>query len=117
MNKVDELRRKSGGKPPNFVYILLDDVGFGELGMPNMSFVRGYKTPRISQLATKGLTFHRMYTEPSCTPTQVAMMTGRHPFRTGLDEAKVTLAGDGRTSSSLAAMQTLISSRVAFQTM
>ena len=65
--KLAELRRKNGGKPPNIVYILLDDLGFGEIGMPNMSVVRGYKTPRISTLAEEGLTFQRMYTEPSCT--------------------------------------------------
>jgi len=37
----------------------------------------------------------RMYTEPSCTPTRVAMMTGRKPVRTGLVDAKATLAGEG----------------------
>jgi len=93
--KLAELRRKNGGKRPNIVYILLDDLGFGEIGMPNMSVVRGYKTPNISAFARQGLSLQRMYTEPSCTPTRVAMMTGRHPFRTGLDEAKATIAGEG----------------------
>ena len=36
-----------------------------------------------------------MYTEPSCTPTRVSMMTGRLPVRTGTTEAKATIAGDG----------------------
>ncbi len=94
-NKLAKIRKKNGGKPPNIIYILLDDVGFGEIGMPNMSVVRGYKTPRISAFAEEGLTFQRMYTEPSCTPTRVAMMTGRYPVRTGLDEAKATVAGEG----------------------
>lgn len=49
--KLAELRRKNGGKRPNIVYILLDDLGFGEIGMPNMSVVRGYKTPNISAFA------------------------------------------------------------------
>ena len=31
--KLAEIRKKNGGKPPNIVYILLDDVGFGEIGM------------------------------------------------------------------------------------
>jgi arylsulfatase len=70
-------------------------VGFGEIGMDNLSVIRGYKTPHMSSLADEGLSLNRMYTEPSCTPTRVAMMTGRYPTRTGLTEAKATLAGDG----------------------
>ena len=93
--KLADLRKKNGGKPPSIIYILLDDVGFGELGMPELSVVRGYKTPHIDSLAREGLTLQRMYTEPSCTPTRVAMMTGRYPTRTGLTEAKATLAGEG----------------------
>jgi arylsulfatase len=93
--KLAELRAKNGGKPPNIIYILLDDVGFGELGMPNLSVTRGYKTPALDELAREGLSLQRMYTEPSCTPTRVAMMTGRLPVRTGTHEAKTSLAGDG----------------------
>ncbi len=93
--KLAEIRKKNGGKPPNFVYILLDDVGFGELGMPNLDVIRGYSTPRISKLADEGLSLMRMYTEPSCTPTRVAMMTGRYAARTGTSEAKAVVAGDG----------------------
>jgi len=34
--KLAEIREKNGGKPPNIVYILLDDLGFGEIGMPDL---------------------------------------------------------------------------------
>ena len=90
-----KLRKQNGGKPPNILYILLDDLGFGEIGMPDMDVTRGYSTPHIDALARQGVSLQRMYTEPSCTPTRVAMMTGRHPVRTGLTEAKATLAGEG----------------------
>lgn len=90
-----EYRKKNGGKPPNIVYILLDDVGFGEIGMPGLDVIRGYSTPNLNALAKSGMSLQRMYTEPSCTPTRVAMMTGRHPIRTGLNEAKVSLVGEG----------------------
>jgi arylsulfatase len=93
--KLAEIRANNRGKPPNIVYILLDDVGFGEIGMDNLSVIRGYKTPNLTALAEQGMSLNRMYTEPSCTPTRVAMMTGRYPTRTGLTEAKATLAGDG----------------------
>ena len=93
--RLTEIRTRNGGKPPNIVYILLDDLGFGEIGMPDFSVVRGYNTPNINALARQGMSLQRMYTEPSCTPTRVAMMTGRYPIRTGLTEAKATIAGDG----------------------
>ena len=93
--KLAEIRKQNGGKPPNIVYILLDDLGFGEIGMPNLDVIRGYETPRIAKLASDGLSLMRMYTEPSCTPTRVAMMTGRHAVRTGTTEAKAVVAGDG----------------------
>ena len=46
-------RERNGGKPPNIVYILLDDVGFGEIGMDELSVIRGYKTPRLSARAAR----------------------------------------------------------------
>ena len=93
--KLAELRKKNGEQPPNIVYILLDDVGFSEIGMDELSVIRGYKTPNISAFAKEGLSMQRVYSEPSCTPTRVAMMTGRYPVRTGLTEAKTTLSGEG----------------------
>jgi arylsulfatase len=81
--RLAEIRMKNGGKPPNIVYILLDDVGFGEIGMDEISVIRGYKTPQLSAFAKEGLSLQRAYTEPSCTPTRVAMMTGAlsHTYR------------------------------------
>jgi arylsulfatase len=105
--RLTELREKNGGKAPNIVYILLDDVGFGELGMPELSVVRGYTTPHIDALAREGLTLQRMYTEPSCTPTRVAMMTGRYPTRTGMTEAKATLAGEGLAAEEITLAEVL----------
>ena len=93
--RLAELREANDGKPPNIVYILLDDVGFGEIGMPDLEVIRGYNTPNINALSKQSMSLQRMYTEPSCTPTRVAMMTGRHPVRTGLIDAKATLAGEG----------------------
>jgi arylsulfatase len=93
--RLKEIRDTQGGKRPNIVYILLDDVGYGEMGTPDLTPSRGYSTPHIDEFAEQGMTFYRMYTEPSCTPTRVAMMTGRYPSRTGTSEAKATIAGDG----------------------
>jgi hypothetical protein len=39
-SKLAALREKNGGKPPNIIYILIDDMGFGEIGMPDMAVTR-----------------------------------------------------------------------------
>jgi arylsulfatase A-like enzyme len=87
--KLADLRKKNLGRPPNIVYILVDDVGFGEFGDPVLNRVRGYTTPNINGLAQEGLSFARMYTEPSCTPTRAAFLTGRIPSRSHMLEAKI----------------------------
>jgi len=93
--KLADIRKKNNGKRPNILYILIDDVSFGQMGNRAMNYVMGIKTPRINKLAEEGISLMRMYTEPSCTPTRTAMLTGRHPVRTGLKEVKVALVGEG----------------------
>jgi arylsulfatase A-like enzyme len=93
--KLAEIRKKNGGQRPNILYILIDDVSFGQMGNRAMNYVTGISTPKINKLAEEGVSLMRMYTEPSCTPTRAAMLTGRHPVRTGLKEVKVALVGEG----------------------
>jgi len=93
--KLAEFQENNGGKPPNIVYILIDDIGFGDLGIPELNAVRGYKTPNINEFAREGMRFVRMYTEPSCTPTRVAFSTGRQPHRNGMGDTAVDIAGFG----------------------
>lgn len=93
--KLAQFRKKNGGNPPNILYILIDDIGFGDLGIPELNAIRGYKTPNINKLADESMRFARMYTEPSCTPTRVAFMTGRQPYRNGMGDTAVDIAGFG----------------------
>lgn len=106
-SKLADIRKKNGGKAPNIIYILLDDVGFGEIGMDELSVIRGYETPYLSAFAKEGLSLQRAYSEPSCTPTRVAMMTGRYPVRTGLTEAKTTLSGEGLSGEEITIAEVL----------
>ena len=93
--KLAEIRTKNEGRRPNIFYILIDDVSFGQLGNRTLNYVTGISTPNINTFASDGMTFTRMYTEPSCTPTRAAMLTGRHPVRVGIKEVKVALVGEG----------------------
>jgi len=76
--------RKKHGAPPNIVHIMWDDTAVGEVGIPAIQKVRGFETPNINRLAAEGINFMRMYTEPSCTPSRAAVLTGRHPVRNGM---------------------------------
>ena len=70
--------------PPNIVFVLGDDVGWGELGSYGGGKLRGVPTPNLDALAADGMRFLRHYSQPLCTPSRVALMTGRLPIRTGL---------------------------------
>lgn len=93
--RLAEIREANGGKPPNILYVLIDDVSFGLMGNRAMNYVAGFDTPNINEFAKEGLALMRMYTEPSCTPTRTAFLTGRHPVRAGQEEVKVALVGEG----------------------
>ena len=82
--KLAALEQKFG-KKPNIIYILADDVGWGELGWQGGGKFRGTPTPTLDKLATEGMRFWAAYAEPSCTPSRIAINTGRHPFRTGVN--------------------------------
>lgn len=68
---------------PNVVLILADNLGWGELGCYGGGAIRGAPTPRIDALAIEGTRFLNFNVESDCVPTRSALMTGRHPIRTG----------------------------------
>jgi arylsulfatase A-like enzyme len=81
--KLAALEKKHGTKP-NIIHIMWDDTGVGEVGIPHIQKMRGWETPNINKFAEEGIFFTRMYTEPSCTPSRAACMTGRHAVRNGM---------------------------------
>ena len=68
---------------PNIVFIFLDNLGYGELGVYGGGIVRGVATPRMDALAAEGLRLTNMNMEAQCTPSRSAVMTGRLPIRSG----------------------------------
>ncbi|KAF3016790.1 hypothetical protein E8E14_008906 [Neopestalotiopsis sp. 37M] len=73
----------SDPQKPNVVLILADNLGWGELGCYGGGILRGAATPRIDAFAKEGLLLHNFNVESDCVPTRSALMTGRHPIRTG----------------------------------
>lgn len=100
-------RDGNDGKAPNILYILVDDIGFGDMGIPELNAVRGISTPHINQLSDEGKRMVRMYTEPSCTPTRVAFTTGRLPVRMGMGDTTVDIAGFGLPGSEVTLAEVL----------
>jgi arylsulfatase A-like enzyme len=73
---------------PNILYILADDLGWKDVGFHGSDI----RTPNLDRLAETGARLEQFYAQPMCTPTRAALMTGRYPFRYGLQTA-VILSG------------------------
>ena len=68
--------QKKYGQPPNLIHIMWDDTAFGDVGIPAIQQVRGFKTPNLNQLAAEGILFTRMLTEVGCTPMVESIRPG-----------------------------------------
>ncbi len=71
-------------RKPNFVFILVDDLGWADIGANGSSF---YRTPNIDSLAKDGMKFTDAYAAcPVCSPTRAAILTGKYPARLHLTD-------------------------------
>ncbi|MBU2876847.1 MULTISPECIES: arylsulfatase B [Aliiglaciecola] len=66
---------------PNIIFILLDDLGYGDVGYLGSEI----KTPNIDALANQGVVISHSYAYPICSPTRAALMTGKNPLGFGID--------------------------------
>ncbi|MHC4744236.1 MAG: sulfatase-like hydrolase/transferase [Planctomycetota bacterium] len=76
--------RTSRKKRPNFVFFLIDDLGWADVGCFGSSF---YETPNIDRLATEGMKFTEAYAAcPVCSPTRGSILAGKYPARLGITQ-------------------------------
>ncbi len=69
----------SAANTPNVVFLLVDDLGWGDLGSYGSNF---YETPNIDSLAASGVRFTQGYAScPVCSPTRASILTGKYPVR------------------------------------
>ena len=68
-----------GADKPNIIFVLVDNVGWGDFSVYGGTTA----TPRIDKMASEGIRFNNYSVEPQCTPTRSAILTGRHPIRSG----------------------------------
>jgi arylsulfatase A-like enzyme len=68
---------------PNIVLVLMDNLGYGELGVYGGGVLRGAPTPRLDALASEGMRLLNFNVEAQCSPSRAALLTGRYAVRTG----------------------------------
>lgn len=78
---------------PNFVLLLADDLGYGDLGVYGHPSIR---TPHLDRMAAEGMRLTQFYSaSPLCTPSRAALMTGRLPVRFKLNGVLPPVTNDG----------------------
>jgi arylsulfatase len=82
---------------PNIVFILTDNLGYGEIGVYGGGVTRGAPTPRIDSLAKEGMRLLNMNMETQCTPSRSSLMTGRWAIRSGTHSVPFGGVPDGLT--------------------
>lgn len=91
-NSVQAQPKPTPSGPPNVVYFLVDNLGYGELGCYGGGILRGADTKRIDAFAAEGMKLLNFAPEAQCTPSRSALMAGRYAVRSG--NHTVALPGD-----------------------
>jgi len=80
---------------PNILFFHVDNISVGDFGCYGGAYPLGAKTPNVDRFAAESLLLTNYNVEAQCTPSRAALMTGRHPIRTGCITA-LPGAGFGR---------------------
>ena len=77
---TQEVVSTSAPVKPNVLFILVDDMGFGDVGYNGSEIA----TPNLDQMAQEGMTLDRNYVYPVCSPTRAALLSGQNPLHMGI---------------------------------
>ncbi|MGR9210208.1 arylsulfatase [Rhizobium leguminosarum] len=92
---------------PNIVFILMDNLGYGELGAYGGGIIRGAATPRVDRLADEGTRLTNYNVEAQCTPSRSAILTGRFSIRSGTHSVPIGGGIEGLTRWEVTLAETL----------
>ncbi|MBX3444326.1 MAG: arylsulfatase [Planctomyces sp.] len=84
-------QKTDAAERPHIVHIVADDLGWKDVGFNGCTDI---PTPNLDRLAAGGAKLTQFYVQPMCTPTRAALMTGRYPFRYGLQTAVIPSVAD-----------------------
>ncbi len=87
-------RAANAPAPPNIIFLLTDDQGYGDLSSHGNPVLQ---TPHLDRLRSESVRFTNFFVSPTCSPTRAALLTGRHEFRNGvthtiLERERLTLS-------------------------
>ncbi|KAL1419549.1 hypothetical protein MTO96_025291 [Rhipicephalus appendiculatus] len=71
---------KTEDRPPHIILIVADDLGWNDVSWNNHKM----HTPNLERLAREGVILNQSYVLPTCTPTRAALLTGRYPYKLGI---------------------------------
>jgi arylsulfatase A-like enzyme len=99
IDKVTSANETNNKKQPNVILVMTDDQGYGDICANGSPYL---KTPNLDQLYKESTRLTNFHSDPSCSPTRAALMTGQYSARSGvwhttggrymLDQAKITMA-------------------------
>src|SRR5262245_8691759 len=92
---------------PNILFVLMDNLGYGELGSYGAGVLRGAPTARIDRLAIEGTRLTNFNVEAQCTPSRSAILTGRFAIRSGTHSVPLPGSLDGLTQWEMTLAETL----------
>ena len=88
-----------GDRPPNFIVIMADDLGWGDIGVNGASMI---ETPNIDRIGREGVQLTSFYAGANvCTPSRAALLTGRYPIRSGMQHVIMPHSRDGLPKSEI----------------
>ena len=74
------------GRPPNFLLLVGDDVGYNDVSWHNSMMV----TPHLESLRSEGVSLESFYSQPRCSPSRASLLTGLYPYRLGIQRGNIS---------------------------
>src|ERR1700752_936976 len=96
-DSASAMPQAQAAQKPNILFMLVDNLGYGELGAYGGGATRGAPTPRIDRLASEGMRLTNMNMEAQCTPSRSSILTGRFAIRSGTHSVPFGGVADGLT--------------------
>ena len=79
-------RHVLGAASPNILYILVDDFGYSDVSWNNPAM----QTPVLAQLANEGVILDQFYSQPRCSPSRAALLTGLYPYKMSIQRGNIS---------------------------